>query len=316
MAGISDELLASFLDSNTTPEQTMKVLTAIKHDKQLRQVMEASRLVDKALGETVYEILPMSAMAATDEANRCAVLSELYVLNSHGIKKTEGDWECQARELGMLKPEGTALFNIGRMTELEGFSVSRTFHNGIDNIVSSLAHGQDVIAVVDEEELAGDLGQEVMKDELQGKTPNHAIVIVGIDNEEVTFYNPTVNGQQTITVARFEEAWNDSSNYMVTIKKRDYKNYVPHPIDLSDIELDDTLVELREAIAENAHEVWAENRQREGWTYGPRRDDKQKQTPDMVPYSDLTEGEKEYDREMAIKTIKLLKKLGYDIVKK
>jgi hypothetical protein len=122
--------------------------------------------------------------------------------------------------------------------------------------------------------------------------------------------------QQIITVARFEEAWNDSCNYMVTIKKRDYKNYVPHPIDLSDIELDDTLIELREAIAENAHEVWAENRQREGWSYGLLRDDKLKQTPDMVPYSDLTEGEKKYDREMAIKTIKLLKKLGYEIVKK
>ena len=94
------------------------------------------------------------------------------------------------------------------------------------------------------------------------------------------------------------------------------KTYTPKPIDLSDVELTEDLNELREAIAENAHEIWAENRQAEGWTYGPQRDDQLKQTPDMVPYSQLPEGEKEYDREMAMKTIKLLKKLGYDLIKR
>ena len=94
------------------------------------------------------------------------------------------------------------------------------------------------------------------------------------------------------------------------------KTYVPKPIDLSDVELTEDLNELREAIAENAHEIWAENRQAEGWTYGPQRDDQLKQTPDMVPYSQLPEGEKEYDRKMAMKTIKLLKKLGYDLIKR
>ena len=94
------------------------------------------------------------------------------------------------------------------------------------------------------------------------------------------------------------------------------KTYTPKPIDLSDVELTEDLNELREAIAENAHEIWAENRQAEGWTYGPQRDDQLKQTPDMVPYSLLPEGEKEYDREMAMKTIKLLKKLGYDLIKR
>lgn len=93
-------------------------------------------------------------------------------------------------------------------------------------------------------------------------------------------------------------------------------NYVPKPIDLSDVELSEELNDLREAIAENAHEVWAENRMAEGWKYGPQRDDALKQTPDMVPYSQLPESEKNYDREMAVKTIKLLIKLGYDIVKR
>ena len=92
--------------------------------------------------------------------------------------------------------------------------------------------------------------------------------------------------------------------------------YNPKPIDISDVELTEDLNELREAIAENAHEIWAENRQKEGWTYGPVRNDELKQNPDMVPYSQLPEGEKEYDRQMAVKTIKLLIKLGYDLIKR
>lgn len=92
--------------------------------------------------------------------------------------------------------------------------------------------------------------------------------------------------------------------------------YFPKPIDLSDVVLTEDLNELREAIAENAHEIWAENRIAEGWSYGPQRNDQLKQTPDMVPYSQLPESEKDYDREMAMQTIKLLKKLGYDLIKR
>ena len=74
-------------------------------------------------------------------------------------------------------------------------------------------------------------------------------------------------------------------------------------------------MDLREAIAENAHDVWAEARIEEGWTYGPVRDDAHKKHPDLIPYSALPESEKEYDRIMAFNTIKLVRKLGFKIVK-
>ena len=92
-------------------------------------------------------------------------------------------------------------------------------------------------------------------------------------------------------------------------------NYTPKPIDVSDVELSDELTELREVIAENVHEIWALQRQQEGWTYGPERNDALKQTPNLVPYAQLTDVEKEYDRIMAIKTLKMLKKAGYDLIK-
>ena len=93
------------------------------------------------------------------------------------------------------------------------------------------------------------------------------------------------------------------------------EDYDPHPIDLSDVEISDDLIELREAIAENAHDIWARARMDEGWTYGPVRNDAKKQHPDLVPYSRLPDSEKDYDRIMAMNTLRLVRRLGYDIVK-
>lgn len=89
--------------------------------------------------------------------------------------------------------------------------------------------------------------------------------------------------------------------------------YCPKPINTSDVELSKELLELTEKIAENVHEVWASGRIEQGWTYGPVRDDVKKETPCLVPYSDLPESEKEYDRNTALETLKLIVKLGYKI---
>lgn len=92
--------------------------------------------------------------------------------------------------------------------------------------------------------------------------------------------------------------------------------YEPKPIDTSDIELSKELLDLTEKIAENVHDVFAKSRMDEGWVYGEHRDDFKKTSPTLVPYGDLPESEKEYDRNTALGTLKLIKKLGYDIVKK
>ena len=91
--------------------------------------------------------------------------------------------------------------------------------------------------------------------------------------------------------------------------------YKPTPLDLSDVVLPESLIELTEAIAENTHEVWSWNRMNEGWTYGPERNDRKKKHPDLIPYSELPESEKAYDRATAMNTIKLIVKLGYTLHK-
>lgn len=93
-------------------------------------------------------------------------------------------------------------------------------------------------------------------------------------------------------------------------------NYNPKPIDTSDIRLSAELLELTEKIAENVHDVWASGRIEQGWTYGTERNDELKTTPCLVPYFDLPDNEKEYDRKTALETLKLIIKLGYKISEK
>lgn len=93
------------------------------------------------------------------------------------------------------------------------------------------------------------------------------------------------------------------------------KNYVPQPMDTNDVLLPVELDELVEKLAKNVHEVWAESRISEGWQYGEDRSDALKQHPCLVPYEDLPENEKAYDRNTALGTLKLITKLGFKITK-
>ena len=91
--------------------------------------------------------------------------------------------------------------------------------------------------------------------------------------------------------------------------------YTPKPIDTTNVELPEELLSLTEQIAENVHENWAKGRIKDGWVYGEVRDDEKKTTPCLVPYDELTDSEKEYDRNTALETLRLIVALGYKITK-
>ncbi len=91
--------------------------------------------------------------------------------------------------------------------------------------------------------------------------------------------------------------------------------YEPKPIDTNEVVLSDEIIQLGEVLAANTHDVWAKGRVEEGWRYGDVRDDAKKETPCLVPYDELPENEKEYDRRTAMETLKLIIKLGYSITK-
>ncbi len=317
---ISTELLAAFIDGHTMASENMEILSALEHDSELRETLRISREVDEELGMIIpeAEYLPMTAMAAScGEENYCCLECEKYILTKCGIPFEESKLMSTALLNKWQKEKGTALFNIGRHLENCGMTVSRRYQCSLDDIVDALEDGYEIIAVVDGGELTGDINYELKEDVLFGPIPDHSVVVISCNDEFITIYDPdSPHAEDRYPMRRFADAWADSMNYLVIINHNNMNTYKPHPIDLSDVVLTEDLNELREAIAENAHEIWAEKRQCEGWTYGPQRDDKLKQTPDMVPYSKLTDSEKRYDREMAMQTIKLLKKLGYDLIKR
>ena len=84
-------------------------------------------------------------------------------------------------------------------------------------------------------------------------------------------------------------------------------------MDTSDIQLPEELNLLIEAMAKNVHEVWAQSRMEQGWTYGEERNDVLKHHPCLIPYEELPEIEKAYDRDTALGTLKLISKLGFKI---
>ena len=319
---ISAEVLAAFLDGNATVQESKEIITALTEEAELRELMHISQSVDAELGMASQEceFIPMTAMAATcNEENYCSLECEKYILRKLNIGFDEDELYRNAINNGWQKEKGTALHNIGRHLEYNGLIVTRQYNVTIDDIANALDEKDSVIVAVDGGELLGNRADETVEDLLIGQIPDHTVVVLSLDTKSktITLFDPnSSNTEDTYSIEQFMCAWNDSKNYLVTITSNCMKTYVPKPIDLSDVDLTEDLNELREAIAENAHEIWAENRQAEGWTYGPQRNDQLKQTPDMVPYSQLPESEKEYDREMAMKTIKLLKKLGYDLIKR
>lgn len=92
--------------------------------------------------------------------------------------------------------------------------------------------------------------------------------------------------------------------------------YTPHPVDLSNIEIDKYLEKDLERIAKNAHDTWAEQRKLRGWEYGSLFDEENKKHPCMVEYEDLPESEKDMDRATVVQTVKMLIWMGYKIERK
>ena len=313
---ISDELLAAYLDGNTTKEETEQVLRALQTDKELQEVLDIALRVEEESAAVVpvstdfaEDVLPMLQKAALGNENICAVLCEIFILHRRQLPYNE-EWLLNtARRKDWLKPEGTPLYCLGNLLAYSGMFVSRKFNSTLEDIRRAIDKDNDVVVGVDREKL---YAEEVDLEDLT----NHAVVVTHIDDGTITVFDPYEAPYiSNVPMEHFMDAWKESQNYMIQVLQS-VEEYEPHPIDVDKIPLDGDLEELQEAIAENAHDVWAAARIKEGWTYGEERDDVNLKHPDLIPYTALSDSEKEYDRIMAFNTIKLVKKLGFDIVKR
>ena len=286
---ISDELLAAFLDGNTNAEDTMRVLNAAEQDMELQEIIRIASEVDEDMAITIKPtIIPMTAMAAKKkETYLCDIECEEFVLHQFGIEVTHKSLLDTAYKNCWLKDKGMPLYNIGRLLEKNNLPVSRRYNSTIEEVVRLLSAGNQLIAVVDDT-LLGNAQSSA------NQHPNHAVAIssISVETDEIILFNPNTDEELTkYSISSFMEAWRQSNNYLVVINTTDRFIYEPSPIGLDDVELSEDLSELQEAIAENAHEIWAKNRRDQGWSYGPERNDQKKETPDMIPYCNLPESE-------------------------
>lgn len=300
-----DNLLAACLDGTATPEEAHMLMDEMQTDSELREIASIALQVDTEEAGAY----PMLSLAAESDENLCDFLCELYILRGREMPINETELLGRARDNRWVQPAGTPLHAIGQLLASQGLMVTRRYNASQEDICQALAARNEVIAVVDSDKLY----PERMDAE---DAPNHAVVIVAVDeaNDSITLYEPDAAATMDFALSDFMLAWHESCNYMVRVL-RSADDYEPHPLNLDDIAITDDLLELQEAIAENAHEVWAAARKAEGWTYGKVRNDALKQHPDMLPYAALPDSEKEYDRLMAFNTIKLVKKLGWRIMK-
>ena len=340
---IRDEELMDYLDGNLDASETASLKRRLKENGEqglLNHLLLAQKAMIEAFdteeagqgvakeipitfnhngkqGSTILVLDPMRLAAAKTDGYLCDIECEEYILLSMGYDVTKKSLLDEAYLNKWMKEKGMPIYHIGRLLEKNSLAVARRYNAGLDDLATLLDKGNKVIAVVNAEKLSGQC-QPLPPSSSSLLAPNHAVVVLNVnkDEETVRLFDPqTGNGSDVFTLSEFAEAWSDSQNFMVVANEQDSFVYDPQPIEVDDAKLSPELLELGEAIAENAHEVWAMKRRSEGWTWGPERNDSLLQTPDMTPYSNLSEEEKDYDRQMALQTLKLVQKMGYRIVK-
>lgn len=303
---ISDEDLAAFLDGNANADEASRILELLPFDQEAAEIVALSDKIDLECDRLCsVSILPMRALAAANPENLCSFECEIFILRKLGFDVDHWSLLETAKANNWINEGGTPLHHVGRLLELKGVAVERTYDASIASIRQAIEQGKKVIIVADK----------------NGLTPSdndavnfHAAVIAEVsESGNLRIVNPADDTFEEIDANQFVKAWASTSHYMVTASSNALV-YNPQPIDVSCIDLDSDLEELTEAIAENAHDIWARARMDEGWTYGSVRDDARKQHPDLVPYAQLPESEKHYDRIMAMNTLRLVRRLGYDII--
>lgn len=317
---ITTEQLDDFLNARTSTEETLEILEAMVFDPSLQEYVISSERMNYGmeLQRDYGSFLPASRLAADDGKNLCDFQCETYILRNHQIQYKEDKLAEEARNNYWLRSQGTPLYNMGRLLEANGLLVERIYDADLQQLVEAVEVHEAIVVVN-----GNKLEKKEDSDLFDEDNPNHAVVVISVDknNDIVALYNPSSGNKSDIyPLPLFMEAWNESKNYMVLVRSKKYDSeYIPHPIDVSDVILSPDLLQLSETIAENAHNVWAAEKKRKNPNirYAPLDENGNEVSGHnhyFVPYSQLSEEDKKPDIDMALNTIKLLKRLGYRII--
>lgn len=225
---ISEELIAAYLDGNTTYDETMRIVRAMQEDKNLSRLILNSYMIDDIEDCSMSESNKSSIfccntsepvfMAAKNEEHNCEVRCEKWILSSKGVATDFQKLVEEAMTEGWLTEEGTKLEDFGKLLERTGIVVRRKRNATLQEIKQAIDLKLYVIVAVDGGELIGDQSFESFEDQCIGKIPDHAVVVTAYDDNlrQVSIYDPTIGDEVCeYSYNRFLDAWDDSENYLV-----------------------------------------------------------------------------------------------------
>lgn len=249
---ISDELLAAYLDGNTSPIENLFVEASLSNDA---GILEASDILsdmtmfsqienfngvfsDFGLNDifsqpisietnTYNEVMDTNGMIPDIQQqypDSCAIKSQQIILNEFGIDVNEDQLVQFSYEQGWYNADGTgtAAGDVGNLLETANIPVTRQEDANVFNLVSELSQGHKVIVGVDSEELWGNKFMAWLKDFFMGDTPDHALVVAGIDtrdpNNVMVIVDDPGSGEyhKAYPLDQFMDAWSDAQCYMVS----------------------------------------------------------------------------------------------------
>lgn len=160
-------------------------------------------------------------------SDTCAIKSQQLILNDFGIPCTEDDLVRTSIEQGWYDGNGTSMQDVGNLLEYAGIECSRQAGANVFNLVGELSQGHKIIVGVDSDELWNDdtiTGKlhNWFKDVFVGDTPDHALIVAGIDtsdpdNVKVLITDPgTGEEMKAYPLDQFMNAWSDAQCYMVS----------------------------------------------------------------------------------------------------
>ena len=327
----SRERMERFLEGKTSPEETLRIIEEAAFDPEMQEAIVTNKRLNyvKEVLEEYGQFVPSGDNIADDGQGLCDLRCEAFILRQEGVVVEESLLAEESKNNYWLRDGGTPLHKMGKLLERKGFLVNRFTGASIDKLQEDLK-SYKVIVVVNGDTLSGVVPDIFDENFSLDNNPNHAIVVLSVDkpNGKVTVFNPSLDQESAeYPLEAFEKAWEESKNYELTVRRKSFpEEYNPQPVDVSRVSLDEDLMELTEVIAENAHDEWGllkkaaykdilENDP--GYRiYAPLVDGKEQAGHNhfWVPYSMLTEEEKDIDRITAINTIKLVKRLGYRLV--
>lgn len=315
----------NFLTGEADYEETAEVLLNIAQDKEWKEAfIDIKRDRETIqLQEEYGAFIPASSMAADDGRNLCDVQCELHILRLAGIDVDLDSQIEESRSNYWLRDMGTPLFSMGKILEKNGFMVHRKYvedsASALDFLLGSIKD-EMAIAVVNGNYLDG---IDYTSDNFSlVDCPNHAVVVsaISLEDRKVVLYNPAESEESTeYDLDAFLSAWAESKYYLVTARpKKTPVEYDPQPFDVSEITLSDELINVGEMLCEDAHDRWGARKKEDdpNIRYAPKIGNEEQKGCNhfFVPYSMLSEKDKDYDRDLVFGSLKLLKRLGFRLV--